>query len=302
MTILPLAVMMACHLTEEQEAEALFAQQSQEAMEALRQYQAAIATSTVGQEVAEAIVACLEREQVHLYGLQLSVMVHPDGLRLSELAAADPLLAPTVQATCLQDVIGAARPTVNPLLAAAEPPVHEAHELTLFRGAAAPARVASSPILLLHVSEEVQRTPMALVTDAVSIVGTPWAQLKLPAALLACEASGLPESADPLLLEFLLVSPGQGLEPAVCRLEDGGARSPYTDCLCAALKQGLIDEAALPVIDELTISAVTEDGRTVTSTLETTPTPSSRRLWLLRQTEDGETRYRSHAFPQASSR
>ena len=129
MTILPLAVMVACHPTEEQEAEALFAQQSQEAMESFRQHQAAIATSTVGQEVAEAIVACLEREQVHPYGLQLSVMVHPDGLRLSELAAADPLLAPTVQATCLQDVIGAARPTVNPLLAAAEPPVHEAHEL-----------------------------------------------------------------------------------------------------------------------------------------------------------------------------
>lgn len=297
-----LLAMLACLSSEESEAESIFLQQVQDSLEENRPYQDAIQGSSAGQQAAAAIVDCLDTAQVAAYALELSVMVHADGLRLVDVAGAAPLLNETIQQACLQDALAAVHLPVNPVLAAATTPVFESHALTLFRAGSTPPQVTSAPVLLLQVSDQIQRKPMALVSDTLVMSNTPWTQQVLPAALLACESLGLPAQADPMLLAFRLVHPGQPSEPAACHLQAGMARSPYTDCVCDAFEQHLDTAAAMPGIEEVTISAVTEDGRTVASTVATTPTASMQQLWLLRHTEDGETRYRHHTFQMVSPR
>ena len=290
-TVLVALVMTGCLQTEEQEAEALFAERLLRELAEHQPYSDAVQQSQTGTRLASSITDCLERHAVGLYGLELHVSVHADGLVLRQLRGAEPLLPTTARQACLTELISTTRAPLLEVLADSEFPRIEMHLLRLFRDSA--GQISTEVQASVSTGEFTPLHPelMPLVTDDIVFEGTPWEEQELPAALLACEAAGLPQQADPLFLSFYLLVSGRPTEQGSCRLATDDLRSAYTDCLCDVLLDSAHRaDGELKVTRH--ISEATPDGRTVSSTETMEPTRS--RVWhrLLRRTENGAIRYR----------
>lgn len=285
---------MGCQNQEAREAEALFVENLQQQLNEHEAHLDAVAASQTGATVAASISACLQSESIDQYGLMLSIQVEPDGLKLVSLAGTTSLLSETTLQHCIHRVLRETQPDLLPGFADAVPPVFEGHDITLFHTAHTPTQIASSPMVHLQPFTETQNTPMTLATDHRHAADTPWAQLDLPAALLACNESHRVDTTSPMLLALRLQQAITEQGDGQCTVIAGVPQSPYTDCICEAYVAHMKTVSDVEVT--LTITEQTPDGRTVSSAQQASSAGSQQVLWLLRQIEDEAVVFRSHAL------